>query len=317
MLHQAKGLTSLIFDYSQCLAVICRSFLAIQGDILLKALLSGTMHLNAMIHFLKKTFAGFFLKLPLPNLPAGFVLLFLMGMSSCTPTKTSTYFADIPDATLVKLPDMARPELIIMPDDMLEIKIVGANEVTTQVFNTFGGLSTPGAAAGAPVYTVDRNGDIELPYVGKIKAAGLSKDQLKDKLKIEIAPYLKELMINIRFTNFRFTVLGEVRLPGSYIFPTDKVTVLEALGQAGDMTQYAVKENVRVIRDSSGRRAIGKVDFTQKDIFNSPFYYLQRNDVVYIETNKNKTKNEQFSRASSLVATFTSLIAIAITIFRK
>ena len=139
----------------------------------------------------------------------------------------------------------------------------------------------------------------------------------KDKLKNEIAPYLKDLMINIRFTNFRFTVLGEVRLPGSYIFPTDKVTVLEALGQAGDMTQYAVKENVRVIRDSSGKRSIGKVDFTQKDIFNSPFYYLQRNDVVYIETNKNKTKSEQFSRASSLVATFTSIIAIAITVFRK
>lgn len=270
-----------------------------------------------MIHFIKKTFFGFFLRLPRSYVQIGFVMFTMLCMCSCTPTKTSSYFTDIPDATLVKLPDMVRPELTIMPDDMLEIKIIGANEITTQVFNTFGGISAIGAAAGAPVYMVDRNGDIELPYVGKIKAAGLSKDQLKDKLKTEIAPYLKDLMINIRFTNFRFTVLGEVRLPGSYTFPTDKVTVLEALGQAGDMTQYAVRDNVRIIRDSSGKREIGKVDFTQKDIFNSPFYYLQRNDVVYIETNKNKSKNEQFSRASSLVATFTSIVAIAITIFRK
>ena len=286
-------------------------------DILLKALLSGTMHLNYMNYFIKKTFIGFFLRLPHPYVQTGFVIFTMLCTFSCTPTKPTTYFTDIPDATLVKLPDMVRPELAIMPDDMLEIKIIGANEITTQVFNTFGGVSASGATPGTPVYVVDRNGDIELPYVGKIKAAGLSKDQLKDKLKTEIAPYLKDLMINIRFTNFRFTVLGEVRLPGSYTFLTDKVTVLEALGQAGDMTQYATPDNVRIIRDSSGKREIGKVDFTQKDIFNSPFYYLQRNDVVYIETNKNKTKNEQFSRASSLVATFTSIIAIAITIFRK
>ena len=270
-----------------------------------------------MILFLKKTCAGIFLNLHVSNLLPGFALFLFLGMSSCAPAKTSTYFADLPDATLVKLPDMARPDLTIMTDDMLEIKIVGANEITTQVFNTFGGISASGVASSAPVYTVDRNGDIELPYIGKIKAAGLSKEELKEKLKKEIAPYLKDLMINIRFTNFRFTVLGEVRLPGSYIFPSDKVTVLEALGQAGDMTQYAIRDNVRVIRDSSGKREVGKVDFTNKDIFNSPFYYLQRNDVVYIETNKNKTKNEQFSRASSLVATFTSIIAIAITILRK
>lgn len=270
-----------------------------------------------MILFLKKTYAGIFLSLHVSNLLPGFALFLILGMYSCTPTKTSTYFADLPDATLVKLPDIARPDLTIMTDDMLEIKIVGANEITTQVFNTFGGISAPGVSSSAPVYTVDRNGDIELPYVGKIKAAGLSKEELKEKLKKEIAPYLKDLIINIRFTNFRFTVLGEVRIPGSFIFPSDKITVLEALGQAGDMTQYAIRDNVRVIRDSSGKREVGKVDFTKKDIFNSPFYYLQRNDVVYIETNKNKTKNEQFSRASSLVATFTSIIAIAITILRK
>ena len=270
-----------------------------------------------MILFIKKTLAGVFFNLHFANLLPGIALFLLLGMYSCTPTKKSTYFADLPDATLVKLPDIARPDLTIMTDDMLEIKIVGANEITTQVFNTFGGLNNAGSAANAPVYTVDRNGEIELPYISKVKAAGLSIGELKEKLKKEIAPYLKDLIINIRFTNFRFTVLGEVRIPGSYIFPTDKVTVLEALGQAGDMTQYAIRDNVRVIRDSSGKREVGKVDFTNKDIFNSPFYYLQRNDVVYIETNKNKTKSEQFSRASSLVATFTSIIAIAITLLRK
>ena len=102
-----------------------------------------------MIHFIKKTVYGFFLKMPLLPVQTGFVIFTILFMYSCSTTKPTTYFADIPDATLVKLPDMARPELAIMPDDMLEIKIIGANEVTTQVFNTFGGLTTPGAAAGA------------------------------------------------------------------------------------------------------------------------------------------------------------------------
>jgi len=236
---------------------------------------------------------------------------------SCTPTKSTTYFADISDAERVKLPDLKRPEPVIMPDDMLEIKIVGANELTTQVINTFGGMSAAGGNVSAPIYTVDRNGEIEFAFIGKIKAEGLTKDELRNKVKAEMGTYLKDAIVAVRFTNFRVTVLGEVRVPGSYLLATDKVTILEALGQAGDMTQYAVPEKVHIIRDSSGKREIGKVDFTQKTVFSSPYYYLQRNDVVYIETNKNKTKNEQFSRASSLVATFTSIIAIAITIFRR
>ncbi len=145
-----------------------------------------------MILFLKKAYAGFFLHLHFANLLQGIALFLLLGITSCTPTKTTTYFADLPDAARVKLLDITRPDLTIMTDDMLEIKIVGANEVTTQVFNTFGGLNTLGSAANVPVYTVDRNGEIELPYVGKIKAAGLSKEELREKLKKEISPYLKD-----------------------------------------------------------------------------------------------------------------------------
>ncbi len=240
-----------------------------------------------------------------------------ISLPSCTTPKSINYFADISDSQLVKLPDIRRPEPVIMPDDMLEIKIEGSNEITSQIFNTYGGMGAAGATAGVPVYTVDRNGEIEFPYIGKVMAAGFTRDEFKSALRAKVSTYLKDAMVNVKFNNFRFTVLGEVRVPGSFVVPTDKVTVLEALGQAGDMTQYAIRDNVRVIRDSSGKREIGKMDFTQKDVFISPFYYLQRNDVIYVETNKNRSKSEQFSRVSALVATFTSIVAIAITVFRK
>lgn len=270
-----------------------------------------------MNNFIKKYPAGifsFFMRKVFCTVGA---LIAVSSLFSCTPSKNATYFADISDSQLVRLPDMKRPEQVIMPDDMLEIKIAGGNEVTTQVFNTFGGVSATGVAAGIPVYTVDGNGQIEFPYIGKIKAAGLTKDELKEKLKGDVSKYLKDVMISVRFSNFRFTVLGEVRVPGSYVLPTDKVTVLEALGQAGDMTQYARKNSVRIVRDSSGKREIGKMDFTQKDVFTSPFYYLQRNDVVYVEPDKNKNQNEKFSKAATIVSTLASLIAITITIFRR
>ncbi len=270
-----------------------------------------------MTNFLKKYRFDIFC-LPHKNIAIALgAFCLIVSLFSCTPTKNATYFADISDSALIRLPDMKRPEQVIMPDDMLEIKIMGANEVTAGIFNTFGGVSTAGSAAGAPVYTVDGKGEIELAYVGKIKAAGLTRDELKEPIKNDVSKYLKDVMISIRFTNFRFTVLGEVRVPGSYVLPTDKVTILEALGQAGDMTQFARKNNVRIVRDSSGRREIAKIDFTEKKLFTSPFYYLQRNDVVYVEPLKNKGQNEQFAKASTIVTTLASLIAITITIFRK
>lgn len=242
-----------------------------------------------------------------------FLLLAVCGFFACTSPQKLRYFNNLSDSQLVQLPQIKRPEPVIMPDDQLEIKITGSNEATAATIN---GLIGAPSANYIPLYLVDFYGNIEFPLVGKVKAGGLTREELKISITEKVAKYLKEPMVTIRFSNFRFAILGEVNAPGTYVVQNDKVTVLEALGFARDMTQYARRTNVRVIRDSSGTRHIGMLDFNSKDVFTSPYYYLQRGDVVYIEPEKNKGQLDQANRIGSIVATLASLVAISLTIFK-
>lgn len=235
--------------------------------------------------------------------------------TSCLSSKKIKYFENLPDTGVVKLPTLVKPESVIMPDDMLEIKIAGANEATAALLNTYSATS-PNAMVAPAGYLVNQNGEIEFPIIGKIKAAGLTKEQFKDALKEKVSKYLKDPLIAVKFLNFRFTVIGEVKAPGTFSVLNEKITILDALGLAGDMTSYSRRTNVRVIRDSSGSREVCTLDFTNKSIFSSKYYYLQRNDVIYVEAEKSKSKYEEWSRISTIVATITSLIALTITILR-
>lgn len=249
------------------------------------------------------------------------IIFFIIFSTSCVDTQKLKYFSNLSDSQIVHLPNVQRSQAIIMPDDILDVKIAGANEGTAALFNTYSANPSTNAASSNTTnlsgYLVDINGEIEFPVIGKIKAAGLTKDQFKEKLKAAVSTYLKEPLISVRFANFRFTVLGEVKVPGSFVVNNERVTILEALGLAGDMTSYSKRTGVRIIRDSSGVREIGIVDFADKSIFNSKYYYLQRNDVIYIEPEKYKTRFEDISRISSITATIVSLIAISITVIRR
>jgi polysaccharide export outer membrane protein len=248
------------------------------------------------------------------------ILAFFSFFTSCIPAKNLKYFNNLSDSAVVHLPPLEKPKFVIMPDDILDIKIAGANEQTAALLNTYSTTNNPSATAGtnaATGYTVDLNGDIEFPIMGKIHAAGLTKEEFRDRLRERVSKYLKDPLVSVKFLNFRFTVLGEVKTPGSFLVQQEKVTVLEALGLSGDMTTFSRRTNVRVIRDSSGNRQIGQLDFTDKGVFTSNYYYLQRNDVIYVETEKSKSQFEDFSRVSAIVATFASVLALAITVLRK
>ena len=237
----------------------------------------------------------------------------LFTFTSCRSAKNVTYFTDLSDSLKVQLPEMRRPEAVIMPDDLLEIRIAGANEQTSALFNNYG--SAAGSIGGTiQPHLVDFEGEIEFPFMGKIKAAGLTREELKNKIRKDVTKYLKDPIVTVRFVNFRFTVLGEVRNPGSYVFANEKVSILEALGQAGDMTQYARRNTVRVIRDSSGKREIGMINFNQKTIFTSPYFYLQRNDVIYVEPQESKTNYETITRVTSILATALGIVAVIFSI---
>ncbi|WP_207493410.1 polysaccharide biosynthesis/export family protein [Aridibaculum aurantiacum] len=241
------------------------------------------------------------------------MMVIMSGMYSCTSPRKLKYFTNLSDSALVQLPELKRSEAVIMPDDKLEIRISGANEVTVGIINGFTGTT---ASAQATSYLVDADGMVEFPLIGRVKASGLTRDQFRIHLTEKASRYLKDALVTVRFVDFRFTVLGEVAAPGTYTVNHERVTILEGMGMARDMTQFARRNNVRIIRDSSGVRHIGIIDFNDKGVLTSPYYYLQRNDVIYVEPEKNKGQIEQATRIGSIVATLVSIIAVGLTIFR-
>lgn len=171
-------------------------------------------------------------------------------------------------------------------------------------------------------YLVDMQGDIIFPVIGKIKVAGLKKKELSDKIKSEIFPrYItEEPIIMVRFGNFKISVLGEVAKAGSFPIDNEKVSVFEALAMAGDMTIYGKRESVLLIRENNGTRETVRLDLRDKNLVNSPYYYLQQNDVIYVEPNNSKARSSAISSAESLsisiVGTLISLSTLIINVIK-
>ncbi|MBC7722549.1 MAG: polysaccharide biosynthesis/export family protein [Pedobacter sp.] len=234
-------------------------------------------------------------------------------LSSCVDQKKFTYFNDIPlDSSHLSLSAIPFPKTVVQKDDILEIKISGRNDLTAIDFNAKGSGFGNGQAV-IPTYLVDRNGEIEFYLAGKLKVTDMTVEEIKEKILPMVAKYLLDPVVNVRLVNFRFTVLGEVRNPNTYSIANEKITILEALGYAGDMTYYSKRNNVKIIRDSSGFREIGVLDFGSKKILNSPYYFLKRNDVIYVETNtKYRQTGETYSRASLIVGILSGLLALSI-----
>lgn len=243
------------------------------------------------------------------------VLLLPLLLWSCVNTKNITYFNNLSDSSKIQLSQLQPPQPLIQVNDILEIRIGGESEKTVEYINSFMG----GAAGGGSGLqnTVDVDGNIELPKVGKMRVAGLTRDEAKQLITNEYADFLKNPIVTIRFGNFRFAVLGEVRSPGYYSVPNEKINVLEAMAQAGDMTQYAKKNSVKIIRDVNGKRELVTLNFNDRSLLNSPDYYLNRYDIIYVQPEKIKFFSENYSRTTAIIASATSLLAILLVVFKK
>lgn len=243
--------------------------------------------------------------------------------TSCSNTRNLVILNDVPDSARIALPYLEAPISTIQVDDILEIKISGSNPETTNDFNTKGAGFAPMGSGGvtatsSPNYLVDREGNIEIYKIGKIKATGLTLEQFKNNLVTLLEKELVAPSVVVRFTNLRFTVLGEVRTPSVYSTPNEKISILEALGYAGDLTIYAKRNAVRIIRDSSGHREIGNINLNQKSLFTSPFYYIKRNDVILVESDfSTKKQSENIARTASLIGILSSLITVIYLVLRK
>ncbi len=179
----------------------------------------------------------------------------------------------------------------IQADDLLEIGVYAEDPAAVAPFTLQGiGVRTKEENnVTGNNYLVDQAGDIEFPVLGKMRLGGLSIEQARDTFKQRLQRYIANPIVNVRWLNFKFTVLGEVTHPATYTLPESSVTVLEAVGLAGDLTNYGNRKNILIIREQDGKREFGRVNLQDKSVFSSPYYYLKQNDVVYVEPIKQKT----------------------------
>lgn len=243
-----------------------------------------------------------------------------MFVSSCTYRKKIIYFQGTLNGNEIN--KSYTP--VLRSDDLLSITVIGMDETLTKPFNlpltninqNIGGY-TQGTPS-PPGYLIDENGFIDFPIVGKLKLGGLSRSAAIDLIKESLKPYLNNPTILIRILNYKITVLGEVRNPGTFTIPNERITLPEAIGIAGDLQITGVRNNILVIRDVEGKKTETKVDLTKKDLFNSPFYYLQQNDVVYVEPNRAKINSAAINTSNvSLVVSVISLLITMVVLFRQ
>ncbi len=233
--------------------------------------------------------------------------------SSCVSKKKITYFQyDTIDQSKVSNNYVT----IFKPDDLLEITISAENLEAVRPFNlpaaVFSTENSASRGSQQQTYLVDSKGEIDFPLLGKLKIGGLNREEAIQLFKSKLSPdYVKNPTINIKISNFKITVLGDVRAPGNYTVPNERITILEAIGLAGDLNISAERDNILVQREEGDKKVFYKVNFLSNSIFNSPVYYLQQNDVIYVDPNKAKS---QSAAANPNVGLFISIGSIVISL---
>jgi polysaccharide biosynthesis/export protein len=233
--------------------------------------------------------------------------------TSCVNTKNSAYFVDQPDAVLDAT--TAVPQVIINKNDLLGITVSSLNPNASAIFNT--PVTSTSAAERVPEYIVNAEGNIQFPILGVIKAEGLTLDQLRGQIERSLTDkkLLVDPIVTVRHLNFKVTVLGEVGKPTVIDVRNEKISLLEALGLAGDVTIYGKKDNVLVIREENKKKIIKHLNLNSSELFTSPYYYLRSNDVVYVEANKNKIATS--TRTFQLLPVLLSGLSLAAIVFDR
>lgn len=223
-----------------------------------------------------------------------FLLMVVFYSTSCVNTRKYNYFDESKDANIIpNAADTIKPA--IQKNDILSIIITSLNPEASAIFNmnptmSAGVTTSAGGGQLGTGYLVNEDGNVQLPILGNIKVAGLTTKMVKENITSIILQkkLLTDPIVTIRHLNYEITVIGEVNKPTVITVPNEKISLVKALGLAGDITVYGKKDNVLLIREISGKRTVKRIDLNDPEFLSSPNYYLQPNDVVYVETNKNK-----------------------------
>ena len=246
-----------------------------------------------------------------------FVLMtIVLLLDACSSAKQVAYFQNIDSTSLTASKGLY--DARIMPKDLLTITVVTSDPSTSKPFNlsiqnTLGTDGRLGSTTGSLLqYLVNYDGDIDFPVGGTVHVAGLTKDQCEDLIKSKVKPYLAESenpVVTVSMSSYRVTVAGEVTSPKVVPVSTEKMSVLEALAQAGDLTIYGRRDNVLLIRENAdGQKEAHRLNLNDANIINSPYYYVQQNDYIYVEPNSVKAKNSAIGQSTTLWFSFVSIL---------
>ena len=249
---------------------------------------------------------------------------FLLG--SCATPKVA-YFTDLKRGTAEQV--LNPLETRIRPEDKISIQVNSKDPLLMNLFNLpiisrqIGTTSGTSNSQGISGYTINKDGDIDFPVLGHIHVAGMTRAEIASYIKEELVSknLVKDPVVTVEFMNLTVSVLGEVATPGRFNIEKDKLTLLEALSMAGDLTVYGKRENVLVQREENGKKTLYQVNLNSGyDLYASPVYYLQQNDIVYVTPNKAKARNSDIGNSTSLWFSATSILvslaSLLVTIFR-
>jgi uncharacterized protein involved in exopolysaccharide biosynthesis/protein involved in polysaccharide export with SLBB domain len=247
---------------------------------------------------------------------ASVMVLALFMFSACMSTKNVPYFTNMDEISTSD--SKVQYEAKIMPKDILQIKVFSTTPGMVDAFNLektpVSSSSTTDHVTPNSVYNyiVDSDGDIIYPVIGSIHVGGLTRKEAETLIKSKVAPYMsptEDYLVHVRMINYKYSVLGEVRSPGTFHTQNEKVNIIEAIAQAGDLTLYGLRDRVFLIRENSdGQKEFHRLNLNDANIVSSPYFYLQQNDIIYVEPNKAQARSSFFSTTSSIWLSITSAL---------
>jgi polysaccharide export outer membrane protein len=250
------------------------------------------------------------------------IIGFVLVVASCSPYKQVPYFQDLDRSTVVTEEIKNYSPLTIQPGDILGISVTSNSDpsavaVFNYNLNRVNGVNTDFSPSNVVIgYLVDEKGEIQIPYLGALKVSGYTTTDLKDQLSKSLVKYMNGPIINIRILNFKIAVMGDVAKPDVYTFQNEKVSIPVALTSAGDLTITGKRQSVLLIREINGKRTFIPIDMTSKKLFESPYYYLRNNDILYVDPDRTKYAqyDEGYRTATLLIAAVSAASLIATVI---
>lgn len=251
----------------------------------------------------------------------------LLIFTGCTTQKKLAYFNTVTASSAESINAQLKNERAdarILTDDRLSITVSALDPNAVAIYNLpFVSFASPGSDQiyASPVlqsYLVNSQGNINFPVLGEIKLEGLTLTEAGNLIKSKLAEHVADPIVNIQFVNFRITVLGEVLRPGQFPVTNERVTILDALGLAGDMTAYGRRDNVLLTRNNNGKLEFARINLNSDEVFKSPYFYLQQNDVIYVEPNTVKSISSQdIPLYLSFLSTLATLVTLIYSISKK